>query len=172
MKNPYRKSSHLEASKSRQIIRCFAEDFTATQTSKLLGIRRSTINSRYDYIRQAVFWSWLTTDKEMRNWIIEVDESYFWTKRIKSKRWRWAWWKTKVLLLLKREYVLCISNIIMYYGTVYLQLFIAIIKFFNSNGFLYYRSSGLRLTVTTNIETETLIEQPKKEIRNQKEENG
>ena len=104
MKNIYRKSSHLEMGKCRQIIRCFAEDFTATQTAKLLWVRRSTVNDRYNYIRQAVYWSCLATDKDMRDWIIEIDESYFWPRRIKWKRGRWAGGKTKVLWLLKREW--------------------------------------------------------------------
>lgn len=38
------------------------------------------------------------------NWIIELDESYFWPKRVRWKRWRWAWWKIKVFGLLKRRW--------------------------------------------------------------------
>lgn len=54
-------------------------------------------------MRQAIYWDCLTKDKEVRNWIIEIDESYFWPKRIRWKRWRWAGNKIKVLWLLKRQ---------------------------------------------------------------------
>ena len=101
--NPYRNRTRFGARKTRQIIRYFCEDLTATQTSKLLWIRRATINDWYDYFRRAILWKSLKTDKEVRKWIIEIDESYFWVKRIRGKRWRWAWGKTKVLWLLKRH---------------------------------------------------------------------
>jgi transposase-like protein len=39
----------------------------------------------------------------MRSWTIEMDESYFGARRVRWKRWRWAWWKTKVFWLLKRH---------------------------------------------------------------------
>jgi len=35
---------------------------------------------------------------------MEIDESYFWARRVRWKRWRWAWGKTKVLWVLKREW--------------------------------------------------------------------
>jgi len=55
------------------------------------------------YIREIIYEYSIETDKEIWKWTIEIDESYFWAKRIKWKRWRWAWWKTKVLGLLKRK---------------------------------------------------------------------
>lgn len=103
-KNPYRKKTRFEARKTRQIIRYFVEDITATHTANLLWIRRSTINDWYDYFRQAILRESLQTDKEIWNWIIEIDESYFWPRRIRWKRWRWAGGKTKVLWVLKREW--------------------------------------------------------------------
>lgn len=103
-KNPYRKSSHLSMWLTRKIIHYFSEDLTATKTSKLLGIERNTINSWYNYMRQAIYWDCLARDKEVRDWIIEIDESYFWPKRIRWKRWRWAGGKVKVLWLLKRQW--------------------------------------------------------------------
>jgi len=33
-----------------------------------------------------------------------MDESYFWAKRVRWKRWRWAGGKIKVFGLLKREW--------------------------------------------------------------------
>jgi len=103
-KNTYRKNSHLEIKKTRQLIRLFSEDLSASTTSRLTWINRNTVNSWYNYIREIIFLNSLETDKEVRNWIIEVDESYFWPKRIRWKRWRWAWGKVKVLGLLKREW--------------------------------------------------------------------
>lgn len=103
-KNPYRKKSHLWTKQTRKIVHYFCEDLTATKTSSLLWIQRNTINSWYHYMRQAIMWDCLATDKQVRKWIIEIDESYFWPKRIKWKRWRWASNKVKVLWLLKRHW--------------------------------------------------------------------
>jgi transposase len=102
--NPYKKKSHLWIAKTRKIIRMFAEDITATSTSKLLWIERKTINRRYEYMRKVIHHYAMKQDQEIRKWIIEVDESYFWPKRIRGKRWRWASNKIKVLWLLKREW--------------------------------------------------------------------
>lgn len=102
-KNPYRKKSHLELKKTRKLIEYFAEDLTAATTSRLLWIERKTVNNWYNYIRKVIYYHSLETDKEIRKGIVEIDESYFWAKRVRWKRWRWAWWKTKVLWLLKRH---------------------------------------------------------------------
>jgi transposase len=103
-KNLYKKKSHLWIAKSRKIIRYFAEDLTATTTSKLLWIERKTINRWYMYIREVISYYALQKDQEIRRWIIEVDESYFWPTRVRGKRWRWAGNKMKVLWLLKRKW--------------------------------------------------------------------
>ncbi len=42
-KNPYKKNSHLSVQKTRQIMKLFCEDLTASTTSKLLNIERKTI---------------------------------------------------------------------------------------------------------------------------------
>lgn len=109
-KNPYRKNSHVNVKKTREIIRYFAEDLSATSTSRLTWINRNTINSWYNYIRDVIFEKSIKTDQEIWKGIIEIDESYFWPKRIRGKRWRWAWWKIRVLWLLKRQ------------GKVYVQI--------------------------------------------------
>lgn len=103
-KNPYKKKSHLDVWKTRKIICYFAEDLTATTTSKLLWIERKTINRWYEYMRKVIAYYGLQADKEIWKWIIEIDESYFWPTRVRWKRWRWAWWKVKVLWLLKRQW--------------------------------------------------------------------
>jgi transposase-like protein len=43
-------------------------------------------------------------EKEIFNWTIEADETYCWPSRIRWKRWRWAWMKTIVFWLLKRNW--------------------------------------------------------------------
>ena len=44
MKNKYKKQSHISISKTREIIKCFALDLTATNTAKLTDISRQIIN--------------------------------------------------------------------------------------------------------------------------------
>lgn len=103
-KNPYRKSSHFWIKITKKIIHYFAEYFTATQASKILGIERKTMNDRYNYMREVITCNQISEQQEVFKWVIEIDESYFWPKRIRWKRWRWAWWKIKVFGLLKREW--------------------------------------------------------------------
>jgi len=49
---------------------------------------------------------YIESEKEKQDklwwWIYELDESYFWPKRIRWKRWRWAGCKTIVFWILKR----------------------------------------------------------------------
>lgn len=101
-KNLYKKDAKIDNKITLKILKHFCMDFSATDTSKLLKIRRSTINLRYNYFRQVIFEYETEIENEVMNWIIELDESYFWPKRIRWKRWRWAWGKIKVFGLLKR----------------------------------------------------------------------
>ncbi len=103
-KNGYRKWSHFWAKISKLIIRNFCLDFTATQTSKLLNIERKTINNWYNYIREIIVWNCNNEEKEVFQWEIELDESYFWATRVRWKRWRWAWMKSIVFGLRKRNW--------------------------------------------------------------------
>jgi len=105
-KNPYKKNSHLLPSISREIIKYFSLDFDAFKTSEILEWKVSyrTIKDWYNYIREIIY---LNVIKEKEDklwwWIYELDESYFWPKRIRWKRWRWAWNKIKVFWILKRD---------------------------------------------------------------------
>jgi transposase-like protein len=103
-KNPYRKWAKHSRQKTIWIIRYFCADLSASTTSKLLWIRRSTINDRYNYFRIVIYEQTEKEKREVRTWIFELDESYFWPTRVRWKRWRWAWMKTIVFGLLKRNW--------------------------------------------------------------------
>lgn len=103
-KSSLRKNTRFSEEKIYKIIDYFSDDLTAEFCSQKLWIWRKTINDWYGYFRKAIFWYSISEFKEKFNWEIEADESYFWPKRIKWKRWRWAWMKTIVFWLLKRNW--------------------------------------------------------------------
>lgn len=103
-KNPYRKWAKHSRQKTIKIIRLFCEDLTADKTSNLLWIRRWTINDWYNYFRKVIYRHCKREKDEVRRWEFELDESYFGARRVKWKRWRWAWMKTIVFGLLKRNW--------------------------------------------------------------------
>lgn len=70
--------------KLKKILRCFCLDLTATQTSKLLGINRNTINKYFNKFRQLIYEHQLDQFKDIVGHV-EVDESYFGPKRIRGK---------------------------------------------------------------------------------------
>ena len=101
VKNKYVKRSHVSEQKFRQIVKLFSEDLNATQISNLTRISRPTINKYLQAIRKRI-----AKQSELNSPLtgeIEVDESYFGTKRVKGKRGRGAYGKTIVFGLLKRE---------------------------------------------------------------------
>ena len=67
----------------KKILNCFCLDFTATQTGKLLGFNRKTINHWYQYFRLAIYWNQMN---EFEKFVgeVELDESYFGRKRIRG----------------------------------------------------------------------------------------
>ncbi len=88
--------------KIKKIIKCFAEDLTATSTSNLLGINRNTINAYYNLLREKIFLFSLEEErKELGEF--ELDENYFGARRVGGKRGRGAAGKTPVFGVLKRE---------------------------------------------------------------------
>jgi transposase-like protein len=62
------------------------------------------VDDWYFYIRKAIYKYCETEKKEKFKWVVEADESYFWPTRVRWKRWRWAWMKTIVFGLLKRDW--------------------------------------------------------------------
>lgn len=81
--------SNRPISKHRQkkIISCFCLDLTATQTSKLLGLNRNTINRYFNIFRHKIF---DYQSRELKKFVgeIEVDESYFGPRRIRGQSTR------------------------------------------------------------------------------------
>ena len=102
MLNRYKKRSHISAKKFREVIRYFSLDFTATNTAKLTGISRNSVNKIYTQLRLQIF---LLAKREQEKFSgeVELDESYFGAKRVRGKRGRGAAGKTPVFGLLKRD---------------------------------------------------------------------
>ncbi len=70
-------------------------DLNATQTAKITGFNRNTINRYYNIFRECIYTYQLNQFKKYIWRDCEYDESYRWAKRIrwvpgKSKRWRWT----------------------------------------------------------------------------------
>jgi len=111
MKNKYIFKAHISERKFREILNCFCSDFNATQTSKLTGVSRPTVNRLFGLFRKRIFK--LTTQSEKMNGTVEIDESYFGPRRIRGKRGRGAGDKIPVLGILKRKgqvYVSVVKN--------------------------------------------------------------
>ncbi len=85
-------------------MKCFSVDLNATQTGKVLGLNRNTINRYFVFFRQLLVDQALKErDEEKIANGVEVDESYFGPRRQRGKRGRGASKKIIVLGLLKRD---------------------------------------------------------------------
>ena len=100
MDSRYKKRSHISDSKIRSIVKCFCLDLTATNTSKLTGISRPTINTYFLLFRKLIL---VSEPSNASSGYFELDESYFGAKRIRGKRGRGAAGKTPVFGILKRD---------------------------------------------------------------------
>jgi len=102
------KNSRISRHKTKKIIKGFSIDLTAVQTAKIVWMNRNTINRFYKLFREIIYEHQLQLFEKLKlMWQIEVDESYFGSKRIrwfkgKLKRWRWTR-KQPVFGLLKRD---------------------------------------------------------------------
>lgn len=102
------KYSKLSTYKIWRIFYYFFEDFTATQTAKIMSINRNTVNLWYNRFREAIVRLSIKESKSFKEryeywWEFELDESYFGARRVRGKRGRWAAGKTPVFGLLKRD---------------------------------------------------------------------
>jgi transposase len=107
-KNRYYRRSRISEAKFRQLVRCFALDFTATSTAELIGISVRSVNSIYLKIRRRL--AEACEQSSPLTGSVEVDESYFSAQRVRGKRGRGAYGKTIVFGLLKRQ-VKCIRKL-------------------------------------------------------------
>src|SRR3989338_4167058 len=101
MRNKYLKHAHISDKKFRLILRCFCEDYTAEQTAKRSAVSRVSINTLYAKFRLRII-GLVGLNGELDG-EVEVDESYFWARRVRGKRGRCARGKTPVVGLLKRQ---------------------------------------------------------------------
>ena len=102
------KNSRISRYKIKKILKLFSVDVNATTATKILVLNRNTINRFYKLSREIIYNHQVELFEELRmNGLIEVDESYFWWKRIrwykgKLKRGRWTR-KQPVFWILKRN---------------------------------------------------------------------
>ncbi len=86
------------------LVKCFSLDLTATQTGKLAGLNRNTVNRYFTHFRRLII-SVALMERQLERIAngVEIDESYFGAKRVRGKRGRGAAKKTIVLGLRKRN---------------------------------------------------------------------
>lgn len=101
IKNRYYKRSRISAAKFRHLMRCFAMDFTATDTAALAGISVRSVNTLFLKLRHRI--AEVCEAGSPLKGPVEVDESYFGARRVRGKRGRGASGKTIVFGLLKRN---------------------------------------------------------------------
>ena len=101
MKNKYIIRSRISEKKFREILKYFAEDIEASKISNLTKISEATLCKIFREIR-------IIMSKECEkiskfSGEIEIDESYFGSKRVRGKRGRGASGKQPVFGMLKRD---------------------------------------------------------------------
>ena len=101
MKNKYIHRSKISEAKFRQLVKLFAMDLTATQVAELTGLNRNTVNRLYSAMRYRI--AEYSRQSSPISGEVEIDESYFGSKRVKGKRGRGASGKTIVFGLFKRN---------------------------------------------------------------------
>lgn len=102
------KYTRLKKNKVNKILQCFCADLGATQTTKLTGINRNTINNWYQTFRKAIA-EFQENQVKQSSGSFELDESYFGGMRKKKnaqdrrKRGRGAENKVPVFGIKKRD---------------------------------------------------------------------
>jgi transposase len=100
-KNKYIKHTHISERKFREILQLFCADLTSTQIAEVAKVNRNTINRILQLLRERIV-EITETESFFEAGEIEVDESYFGTKRVRGKRGRGAGGKMKVFGMKKR----------------------------------------------------------------------
>jgi len=96
MKNKYIYHSRISEKKFREILKYFAQDIEATKIANLTEISRISINKILKSIRILMAKECEKISKFLGE--IEIDESYFGSKRVRGKRGRGASGKQPVFL--------------------------------------------------------------------------
>ena len=91
MKNKYIIRSRISEAKTREIIKLFCLDIEAIKIAKISNISRQSVNKIIKHIRILIAKECEKNSKMQGE--IEVDESYFGAKRVRSKRGLRSWQK-------------------------------------------------------------------------------
>jgi len=102
MSNIYKNKSRICNKEFREIVKYFSLGIEATKISKLTGKNRNTINSIIKYIRKVIA-KHCEQKSPFTGGEIEIDESYFGSRRIRGIRGRGAKGKRIVFGLIKRK---------------------------------------------------------------------
>ncbi len=100
-RNRYAKRSRISSKQFRQLVQYLVLDLTASPMALLTGLNRNTVN-RYGRAIRARIAQFCETQSPFSG-EVEVDESYFGSRRIKGKRGRGAYGKTIVFGLFQRN---------------------------------------------------------------------
>jgi transposase len=96
------KYSKLSDFKIKKILRCFANELTATQASRLVGVNQNTAERYYGIFREKIV-SYQEQTLQKFKGDIEIDESYFGSRHTHDPRGRSTKRKIPVIGLLKRN---------------------------------------------------------------------
>lgn len=99
-RNKYYKAAKISEAKFRRIIRCFAEDLTASSTARMTGVSVRSVNDLFLKIRRRL--ALISEAQSPFEGKVEMDESYFGRQRVRGKPGRGAGGKTIVFGILKR----------------------------------------------------------------------
>src|SRR5918912_4413660 len=99
--NRYYRCSKINERKTRQVIRYFAHDLSASKTAELTGLTRRSVTMLFIKIRQRIAEECERASPFAGE--VEVDESYFGARRVRGKRGRGASGKTIVFGIFKRN---------------------------------------------------------------------
>jgi transposase-like protein len=100
--NRYYRRSHITEKRFRLLVRYFAMDLSASQTALLSGISRRSVNSIFLKIRVRLFAA-CQAASPFGSSEVEVDESYFGSRRVRGRRGRGAFGKHIVFGIYKRN---------------------------------------------------------------------
>src|SRR5213082_3138680 len=99
--NRYYRCSKISERKTRQVIRYFAHDLTASKTAELVGLTRRSVTVLFVKIRHRIAEECERASPFAGE--VEVDESYFGARRVRGKRGCGASGKTIVFGIFKRN---------------------------------------------------------------------